>query len=128
MERRVPPILKQPLWANARRRVVVEENESSVESGNIEAITPFDDLLNGECSAERLYLDIYAPERLNFLLERRLPITEDPVTESFRLNNLNWSDEELIEQVFRVRLLENELERLIYKIADIALKIFYYEK
>ena len=46
-----------------------EENESSVESDNIEAITPFDDLLNGECSAERLYLDIYAPERLNFCLK-----------------------------------------------------------
>ena len=45
------------------------------------------------------------------------------------LDDLNrHEDEELIEQVFRVRLLENELERLIYKIADIALKIFYYEK
>ena len=45
------------------------------------------------------------------------------------LDDLNQQeDEELIEQVFRVRLLENELERLIYKIVDIALKIFYYEK
>ena len=45
------------------------------------------------------------------------------------LDDLNQhEDEELIEQVFRVRLLENELERLIYKIVDIALKIFYYEK